>query len=187
MEENRLAQWLACLAFLALVLGGEFLIYKYRTPGTAEYIKKADTLTAKRKNVRERAVSQLKDVSTDADVARRMRALLRGKFGEGPTSHAGDPSTWAQQLVKAIAQSNPALHSVALLGPDGTVLAHTDAKQVYSNLAGKLFFKDAMRGEASSEVVYNEHSAAALRVIAVPIRLNGRVVGVLSAAVDISG
>ncbi len=186
MEENKLVQLLACFAFLALVLGAEFLIYKYQNHDTSEYIKKADKITVKRKNVQERATVQLKEVSVDVDVARRMRAVHREKAVGRATPQAVEPPTWAQRLVKTVEQNNPELHSVALLDVDGTILAHTDARRLYINLSDKLFFKDAMRGEASSEVMYSEQPQVLLRVIAVPIRFNGRVVGVLCAAVDIS-
>lgn len=186
LEESRVAQWLACLTVLVLVVGVELLIYKYKKPRTADYIKQADTVTTRRKNAQVRALAQLKDVANDAATVHRMHAVIKKYGGNGAGNPELEALSWAQKMAEAIAQANPSLHSVAFLGPDGTILAHTDSRKLLTNCAHKLFFKDAMRGETSSETLFSETPPTVLKVVAIPLKLNSKVIGVISMTIDIS-
>lgn len=185
-EEIRSAEFLTCLIILTLVIGLNTYIYLSKGTSAADYSGRA-------------YAAEVKWEPDQAAISAHLnRALAEKSAGHHLASLAGEKAdytwrprevahfTWVQELVRVVAQSNSAIHSVGFLGTDGTVLAHTENNRIGANLAHSKFFRDAMRGETGSDTAYHEKPPAALRIVSVPVKANGKTVGVLYATVEAS-
>lgn len=184
--ESKIAQSLVCLTVLILFLGAEYYILSAREPAEPDYVKKSDTVTSRQVNSQVSTSAQLNNVLTDKRILLRMNSLFGVRNANASVQQSEEHFNWALELVRTIEKANPALHSVALLDTSGTVISHTDTRQMSSNWAHRKFFRDAMRGEVGTETTYSEKPPTALKIVAVPVKLNGKVIGVLCAAMDIS-
>lgn len=94
------------------------------------------------------------------------------------------PAEQAPALA-AVQQAYPWIYLVHTMGPDGMNVARSDGKPL-NDYSDRQYFKDVMGGKAPAwETLIGKTSNKPALVIAVPIRAEGRVVGVLAAAMSI--
>ena len=105
-----------------------------------------------------------------------------------PGGAAPDPVGTANAALRDIMEANPVLQAVNIIGPDGIVAASTRPDSVgRDNLAERDYFRNGMRGETTiTDAFMSKISNAPVFVLAVPIRKDGKVLGVLSAPVDLA-
>jgi methyl-accepting chemotaxis protein len=95
------------------------------------------------------------------------------------------------EVLAAVRQAYPWMYLVFTIGPDGQNVARSDEKPL-ADYADRQYYKDVVSSgkELSWETLIGKTSKKPALVIAVPIKANGRVVGVMASAMtieDISG
>ena len=178
VAENVSVQVLICLIVLLFFLGINYYIYKNRwsfTTPSAAYAGYASPGPAARGP---RMTPHVAKEPRDTGARGLVPAVpdVRGL----PLNQAERKSrSWVQELVRSVMQGDPSLHSASFIGPDGTVLAHTETHRLYTKLAHMNYFKEAMRGRNVSETLNPGNSPSAFRVVATPVNIDGEIVGVL--------
>ncbi len=98
------------------------------------------------------------------------------------------PLDTAHTALHDIMEANPVLQAVNVIRADGLVVASTRDDSVgRDNLAERDYFRNGMRGETTiTDAFMSKISNAPVFVLAIPIRKDGKVLGVLSAPVDLA-
>lgn len=123
-------------------------------------------------------------ISTQVDewVDKNVRVLHAAASLPAVTSMQGDDQA---KVLSAIQQAYPWMYLVFTIGPDGKSAARSDRKPP-TDYADRQYFKDALGGkEVAWETLIGKTSKKPALIIAVPIRANGTVVGVLATAMSI--
>ena len=93
----------------------------------------------------------------------------------------------ANRALAGLVQASSVLESVGVAGPDGLVRANSVASVVgKDSRADREYFRKAMQGEvAISQPLQSKVTGRAIVVVAAPVRVEGRVAGVLYMVMDI--
>lgn len=178
VTENVSVQVLICLMVLLFFLGINYYIYKNKwsfTTPSAAYAGYANSgPDARESRMTPHVTKESRGTGTRGivpavpDVNSRPMKQAEGK------SH-----NWIQEMVRSVMQGDPSLHSASFIGPDGTVLAHTETHRLFTKLAHMNYFKEAMRGKHVSETLTPGNAPSAFQVVATPVNVDGEIVGVL--------
>ncbi len=89
------------------------------------------------------------------------------------------------EVLAAVQKAYPWMYLVFTISPDGHNVARSDGKPL-TDYSDRQYFKDVVNGkELSWETLFGKTSNKAAFILALPIKANGRLVGVLAAAMTI--
>lgn len=165
IKEHRLAQVTVCLLILALAVGANYLIYRYKKPSNRIAIAAVGGIGG--------AWSGLDRMEIRDAISRRAGNGLSRK-----EKAVADPD-WASEMVRVVAWSDPLLHSASFINAEGAVLAHTQGWSLAMNFAHRSYFKKAMAGENASEIVRIGNPTGVFKISVTPVKIDGVVVGAL--------
>lgn len=197
-EENRPAQVLACLLVLAFVLTADLLLLRYMRSSSATSIEPTplpmasrwEDITLPADNPQPSTVMVAtrtnKAVSRDSTGLPGASTRYQAQWGASPERQTKVDHSWIQELVRSVARSKPTLHSASFIGLDGTVLAHTEAQWLYTNMSHRKFFREALQGNNASEILHAAATARAFHVSAKPVKIDGQIIGVLCTTNEVS-
>jgi methyl-accepting chemotaxis protein len=147
-------------------------------------------LTFRETSERIRGDSELLLAQTGKGIADQMDAWVNANFAVLRTI-AKLPDTVAmarerqEPVLQAVSREYPWMYLVFTVAPSGANIARSDG-QPLAPYGDRQYFKDVMAGKAMSwQTVVGRTSNVPALVIAVPIRDDGRVVGVLAAAMTV--
>ena len=105
-------------------------------------------------------------------------------MSEAPAVQSGDPDAIRPFLVN-VAKANPIYDAVGYIQPNGQFINSSGAT---GSLADRDYFPKVMKGETvASDPVVAKSTGHLVSVIAVPIKVNGAVVGAIYGTVDMGG
>ncbi|MDR3561441.1 MAG: methyl-accepting chemotaxis protein [Negativicutes bacterium] len=126
------------------------------------------------------AVSSANDVGDWLD-ARKAELLM---IAVSPVVQSGNPELIAPYLINA-AKANKAYDAIGYAGPTGAMINSLGAA---NNVSDRDYFQRAMRGETSvSDPVISKTTGHLLTVAAIPVKVDGKVTGVLYGGIDMEG
>jgi methyl-accepting chemotaxis protein len=129
-----------------------------------------------------RATTERISGQVDDWVDKNVRVLRTAATLPAATSMVPDDGA---KVVSSIQQACPWMYLVFTVAPDGKSIARSDHKPM-TDYADRQYFKDALAGkELAWETLIGRTSKKPALIVAVPIRANGTVVGVLAAAMAI--
>lgn len=92
----------------------------------------------------------------------------------------------AQKALKNMVASYNLIQNAGLIAADGTVLAHGTESSIGTSRAQRAYFKASIQGRKSAENIISATSHKLTTIISTPVRINGKVAGVLFADIDTS-
>ena len=140
----------------------------------------------------QRAVSTVTEIQTwtgerQTDVQNWANQKLFGTATEEPAADETARASASSELLRLI-KLYPYFATINVVGPNGIYLASSDAKSVSKvSIAERSYFQDAIKGKAVlSDVILSKVTGKPVVVVAVPIRVDEKVAGVMTGVLDLN-
>ncbi len=136
------------------------------------------TIDASNKQIDAWVTDIVADLSSWSKSAEVIRVLQTGEGVEA-----------ANAILQTLKSNYPAYENLGVLNKDGLVISGSEAAVIGKlNLKTRAYFQDGMAGKTSiSKPVASRSTGNPIFVAGIPVEANGKVIGVIFAAVDLSG
>jgi methyl-accepting chemotaxis protein len=94
-------------------------------------------------------------------------------------------SSASMQLIELV-KKYPYFERINIANKEGAIVASTEPKLIKVNIAGRAYFKEGMQGKINvSEVIISKATKQPVALVSAPLREGGKIVGVLSGAINL--
>lgn len=111
------------------------------------------------------------------------------EFLEGEATGQGDLkmlAAEAMQTLKDVVRNYPRVKDAGILVPSGKIALHTSSSVMGQDLSTRSYFKQSMQGETVVFTSYSDVAKEFVTLIAAPVKLNGKILGVALISLDIN-